>query len=172
MARLTHPPPNDRHLCENVPTPTLDRINIWNVSMLRSLLFATIALLLTACGPFRPPSFDKSVSLGRDNLTCVTTLRGTWPNLPHNPIQWFVGGRTNLTVTMHSPNSVGRYAADQIPVYYAWPNSLPYQLGGLSGYLQFHKDAVDIDISQTLDGSTKPLEMNGHYAISNPSGCT
>ena len=143
-----------------------------HVATLRAFLFATTALSLTACGPFRPPNFEKSVSLSRDNSACVTTIRGTWPNLPHNPIQWFVGGSTALTVTVHTPNSIGRYAADQIAVYYAWPNSPPYQLRGLKGYLQFQNDAVDLDLSQTLDGSTKPLEMNGHYAIANASACT
>jgi hypothetical protein len=48
-----------------------------HAATLRSFLFATTALLLSACGPFHPPSFEKSVSLSRDNLRCVTTIRGT-----------------------------------------------------------------------------------------------
>jgi len=147
------------------------RLMFMRAATLRSFLLATASLSLMACGPFRPPSFEKTVSLGRDGSACVTSIQGTWPNLPHNPLQWVYGGRTALTVTLQSPGSGGRYVADQIVVYYTWPNSSPFNVRGLNGTLQFQSDSVDLDLTQTLDGSTKPLEINGHYAISNPGGC-
>lgn len=138
---------------------------------MRSLASVVLALPLTACGPFRPPAFDSLATLSRDATTCVTTIHGTWPNLPHDPRQWFVGGRTNLTVTVHSPNSQGRHVASELTVYYAWPNSAPYSLEGLSGYVEFRGDQFVVELAQSLDGSTKNLEMNGIYAVGNQAGC-
>jgi hypothetical protein len=73
---------------------------------------------LTSCGPFRPPNFEKVATLNREKDVCVITIRGTWPNLPHDPRQWFVGGRTALNVLVRSPNSLGTHSTDQIVVHY------------------------------------------------------
>jgi hypothetical protein len=133
-----------------------------------------LVLLLSSCGgPFRPPNFEKSVQLASEGSLCVTRLQGTWPNLPHNPIQWFVGGRTNLLVTVRSPSKQERYTTDQITVYYTWPNSAPYQLKELSGYVEHQGELFIVDLSQNLDKTTnRQLEMNGKYVVKNPNGCT
>ena len=138
---------------------------------MRCYLVGVLALTLTGCGPFRPPQFDSEVTLAKDGPRCVATIHGTWPNLPHDPVQWFVGGRTNLTVRVSSPNPGGRQVASQITVIYAWPNSVPYSLEGLSGHVEFTDDAFIVELSQNLDGSMKTLEMNGRYVITNPTGC-
>lgn len=130
-------------------------------------------LLLSACGgPFRPPDFEKHVQLASEGSLCMTSLQGTWPNLPHNPIQWLVGGRSNLLVAIRSPANKGRYEADQISVYYAWPNSAPYQITGLSGYVEFKSNTFVVDLSQSLDKRiNEKLEFNGKYSIRNPNDC-
>jgi len=137
---------------------------------MRSLAFLALALALTSCGPFRPPSFDSTVLLSKNESQCVATLTGSWPNLPHDPSQWFVGGRTSLTVSVSAPSAVGSYDASRISVEYAWPSSR-YSLKGLTGRVEFTPSTFIIALTQDLDGSTKKLEMNGTYAIRNPEGC-
>src|SRR5450631_3705324 len=85
---------------------------------LRFLLICTTTFALASCGPFRPPNFDKSDTLNREQEVCVITIHGTWPNLPHDPRQWFVGGRTALNVLVRIPSSLGTHSADQIVVQY------------------------------------------------------
>jgi len=136
-------------------------------------LFGFLLLTVSGCGgPFRPPRFDSTVSLSSDRGHCVTTIHGTWPNLPDNPVQWFIGGRTNLVVSVSFPNSEGVHPASDITVYYTWSTSAPYLLKGLSGRVEFRGNAFVADLSQTLDGSTKRLELSGSYIISNPQGCS
>ena len=141
---------------------------------MRFYIISLLALLFSSCGgPFRPPNFEKNAQLTSEGPICVTSFKGTWPNLPHNPIQWVAGGRTNLTVTVHSPTKKGKFTADQIMVHYTWPNSSPYQLKELSGYVEFQGDLFIVDLSQNLDKiKNKQLEMNGKYVLKNPNGCT
>lgn len=122
-------------------------------------------------GPFRPPEFEKTVLLAAENQECVATIKSTWPNLPHNPVQWFVGGRTDLLITVRSKNGRGRHSAEQIAVTYTWPKSPSYKLEGVSGHIEFQDNGLELDLSQTLNGKTKALEVNGSYVISNPGAC-
>lgn len=139
---------------------------------MRLVLGCILAVLLVGCGgPFLPPEFEKGVFLAAKNSDCVITIKGTWPNLPHNPVQWFVGGRTDLIVTVYSKNNRGRHSAEQIVVYYTWPSGPTYMLKGISGYVEFQNNMLEIDLSQTLDGTTKKLEVNGSYVIGNPGNC-
>jgi hypothetical protein len=80
---------------------------------MQSVLLGIFMILLEGCGgPFRPPSFDKSVTAEAKDIVCITRIKGGWPNLPHNPMEWFVGGRTDLSVEVHSPKGSGKYDAD------------------------------------------------------------
>lgn len=140
---------------------------------MRLALLCISALIFTTGfgGPFRPPEFEKAVLLTVENQDCVATIKGTWPNLPHNPVQWFVGGRTELLVTVHSKNGRGRHSAEQTAVYYTWPKSPSYKLEGVSGYIEFQDNRLRVELSQTLDGKAKVLEVNGSYVVSNPDAC-
>src|SRR3954462_2928120 len=95
-------------------------------------LSGLLSLTVSGCGgPFRPPLFDSTVSLSRDRGHCVTTLHGTWQNLPDNPVQWLLGGRTHLIVSVSPADSDASHRASGIRVYYTWPTSDPYLLQGL-----------------------------------------
>jgi hypothetical protein len=74
-------------------------------------------------------------------------------------------------VNVHLPGRVGRYTADQLAVYYSWPKSVPYQLQDLSGFIEVRVDGLVVNLSQTLNGTTSELEMNGSYVIGNPGKC-
>ncbi len=130
-----------------------------------------VAILLAGCGPFRPPAFDNNVNLRPGDQMCIASIKGSWPNLPGNPVEWFVGGRTPLTVEIHFPNSRGRYEAQRIVVYYVWPSS-SYPLKQLSGHIEFDGQHLSVDLMQNLRGTPERLREKGSYVVRNPDGCS
>jgi hypothetical protein len=128
-------------------------------------------------GPFRPPSFDKFVTPSKTDGFCLTQLHGSWPNLPHDPAQWFWGGRSELTFQVYTQSTHGRYDASQLDLYILWTHSKQRISIKYSGYVEF-KGAEFIvnlyDDEPPADGTKghTPFHENGSYTITNPSGCS
>ena len=139
---------------------------------MRIVLITMLALLAAGCGgPFRPPEFDRVATLGSDHAGCITTIHGTWPNLPDNPFEWFSGGRSPLEITIHTPGRQGTYSADQLSVRYTWSPKTSYSIAGLSGQVSFKESELAINLAQTNNGSVKPLAANGTYQLVGRPGC-
>jgi hypothetical protein len=137
------------------------------------VVLPTIAFGLA--GPFRSPTFEKTVVLKKDGERCVTQLHGTWPNLPHNPAEWLVGGRTDLIVDVYTPNGKGRYDAKEIDVYYQWPDKRYRVSIKYSGHVEFKENKFTLELYKDPSEKQKTraeFYENGSYIISNVDGCS
>ena len=139
---------------------------------MRPLLTFVLAASLTACGPFRAPAFNASVAVSQAESGCVARIEGSWPNLPHNPAEWFHGGRTSLAVLVYSPATSGHFRSDQIAVYYAFAGTSPYKDSILSGgYVAYGSGTLTVDLEETSAGTPTKAAFNGRYTISNQAAC-
>ena len=114
---------------------------------------------------------EKVATVSKAAEGCELLIKGTFPNMAHDPISYLFRGESELNATFLLPSIQGEHAASQIVVTYGgktkrWP------VKQLVGTVSFLNAQVKIDLVQVDAGQRRPLHFNGTYALIDSQNCT